>query len=423
MKENLLHFLWKLKLFSTTQLISTNGEIIEIVSAGTANLNAGPDFLNAKLVINSQLWAGNVEIHLNSSDWYAHNHENDENYDSVILHVVWEHNIDVFRKTNQPIATLELKNYISKELLNNYQQLFSKNKNWINCENDIASIDSFILTNWIDRLYVERLENKAEQIQNTVASLNNNWEAALFVLLAKNFGLKINAEAFMNFANSFDISIVRKVSSNLEHLEALFFGQAGMLSNETESEYFNKLKKEYNFLKVKFQLTPISNGQVQFFRLRPNNFPTIRLSQLAMVYHRHQNLFSKIVETENIEGFYELFDLATSTFWEMHYTFETASKKSIKKITKPFIDLLLINTIIPMKFLYLKNLGTNDLSPALTIIAGIKPEKNEIISKFNELKIKSNTAFETQALLQLKNDYCNKQLCLNCAIGKELIKG
>ena len=423
MKENLLHFVWKLKLFSVNHLKSTNAEIIEIISAGTENLNSGPDFLNAKLKINNQLWAGNVEIHLNSSDWYAHNHESDENYDSVILHVVWEHSVDVFRKTNQPIATLELKNYISKDLLNNYQQLFSKNKNWINCEKDIAGIDSFIFNNWLERLYIERLEIKSEQIQNMVAKLNNNWEAALFVLLAKNFGLKINSEAFMNFANSFDFSIARKVSNNLEQLEALFFGQAGMLSNDYESEYYKKLKKEYDYLRVKFQLTPISNGQVQFFRLRPNNFPTIRLSQLAMVYHRHQNLFSKIIETDNILEFYELFDEATSAYWETHYTFETTSKKSIKKLTKPFIDLLLINTIIPLKFLYLKSLGTNEISSALTIIANIKPEKNVIISKFNELNIKSNTAFETQALLQLKNDYCNKQRCLNCAIGKELIKG
>lgn len=423
MKENLLHFVWKLKLFSTAHLKSTNGEIIEIISAGAANLNAGPDFLNAKLVINNQLWAGNVEIHLNSSDWYTHNHEIDENYDSVILHVVWEHTVEVFRKSNQPIATLELKNYISKELLDNYQQLFSQNKNWINCEKDIASVDSFILTNWLERLYVERLENKSEQIQNTVNKLNNNWEAALFVLLAKNFGLKINSEAFMNFANSFDFSIVRKVSGNLEQLEALFFGQAGMLSNESESEYFDKLKNEYNFLQVKFQLTPISNGQIHFFRLRPNNFPTIRLSQLAKVYHSHQNLFSKIIETEDIKEFYGLFDLATSNYWETHFTFETVSKKTIKKITKPFIDLLLINTLIPLKFLYLKSLGKNDISSVLTIIANIKPEKNEIISKFNELNIKSKTAFETQALLQLKNEYCSKQLCLSCAVGKELLRG
>ena len=423
MKENLLHFVWKLKLFSTTDLKSVNGEIIEIISAGTENLNSGPDFLNAKLKIDNQLWAGNVEIHLNSSDWYAHHHESDENYDSVILHVVWEHSVDVFRKTNQVITTLELKNYISKELLNNYQELFSKNKNWINCEKDIAGVDSFIFNNWIERLFVERLERKSEQIYTCVMDLNNNWEAALFVLLAKNFGLKVNSEAFFNFANSFDFSIARKVSSNSEQLEALFFGQAGMLFNDYESEYYKKLKKEYNYLKVKFQLSSISNGQIQFFRLRPNNFPTIRLSQLAMIYHRHQNLFSKIIEIETIEGFYELFNTTTSTYWETHYTFETTSKKSIKKLTKPFIDLLLINTIIPIKFLYLQRLGKNDLSSALTIMAQIKPEKNAIISKFNELNIKSNTAFETQALLQLKNNYCNKQLCLSCAVGKELIKG
>lgn len=423
MKENLLHFVWKLKLFSTAKLKSTNGDIIEIISAGTANLNSGPDFLNAKLVINNQLWAGNIEIHVNSSDWYLHNHEIDVNYDSVILHVVWEHTVEVFRKTNEPIATLELKNYISKKILNNYEQLFSKNRNWINCEKDIANIDSFIFNNWLERLYVERLEKKAIQIQNMLTSLNSNWEAALFVLLAKNFGLKINAEAFMNFANSFDFFIARKVSNNLEQLEALFFGQAGMLSSDYESEYFKVLKREYNFLKIKFQLKPISSGQIHFFRLRPNNFPTIRLSQLAMVYHSHQNLFSKIIETNDIKEFYELFDFATSSYWETHYTFENSSKKSVKKITKPFIDLLLINTIIPLKFLYLKSLGKNDLSTVLTIIAKIKPEKNVIISKFNELNIKSNTAFETQALLQLNNEYCNKQLCLSCVIGKELLRG
>lgn len=423
MKENLLHFVWKLKLFSTAKLKSTNGDIIEIISAGTANLNSGPDFLNAKLVINNQLWAGNIEIHVNSSDWYLHNHEIDVNYDSVILHVVWEHTVEVFRKTNEPIATLELKNYISKKILNNYEQLFSKNRNWINCEKDIANIDSFIFNNWLERLYVERLEKKAIQIQNMLTSLNSNWEAALFVLLAKNFGLRINAEAFMNFANSFDFFIARKVSNNLEQLEALFFGQAGMLSSDYESEYFKVLKREYNFLKIKFQLKPISSGQIHFFRLRPNNFPTIRLSQLAMVYHSHQNLFSKIIETNDIKEFYELFDFATSSYWETHYTFENSSKKSVKKITKPFIDLLLINTIIPLKFLYLKSLGKNDLSTVLTIIAKIKPEKNVIISKFNELNIKSNTAFETQALLQLNNEYCNKQLCLSCVIGKELLRG
>jgi hypothetical protein len=421
MNENLLHFIWKLKLFSTKKLKSTSGEKIDIISNGIHNLNAGPDFLNAKIEIANQVWAGNVEIHINSSDWYKHNHETDENYDAVILHVVWKHDVEIFRKNNAKIATLELKNYISNEVLNNYNQLFSKNKKWINCENEIHTIDSFIFENWLERLYFERLAQKSELINHILTKNNNNWEATLFLLLAKNFGLKVNGEAFFNFANSFDFSIVRKVSNNAEQLEALFFGQAGLLSGEGESLYFKKLKKEYEYLKVKFRLKPISNGQIQFFRLRPNNFPTIRLSQLAFLYNKYQNLFSKIIETNTLELFYTMFNVSTLPFWKTHFTFEKESKKSTKKLTKPFIDLILINTIIPLKFVHLKSLGKNDYSALFAILEQIKPEKNTIISKFNELNINTPNALKTQALLQLKNEYCSKQLCLQCAIGKTIL--
>jgi hypothetical protein len=421
MKENLLHFIWKLKLFSIEKLVSTSGESIHIISNGTYNMNTGPDFFNAKIEINKQIWAGNVEIHVKSSDWYKHQHEMDENYDSVILHVVWEHDIEIFRGNNDKIATLELKNFISKELLSNYNQLFSKNKKWINCEKDIEFIDSFILNNWLERLYFERLERKSQFVKQILLKTKNNWEQTLFILLAKGLGLKVNSEAFLNFACSFDYSIVRKVSNNLGQLEALFFGQAGLLSNEFESVYFNNLKREYEFLKVKFNLEPISKGQVQFFRLRPNNFPTIRMSQLAFLYNKYQNIFSKTIEIDTLEKFYELFEIKTSPYWESHYTFETESKKSTKKLTKSFIDLLLINTILPLKFVHLKSLGNDDFSSIFSIIEQIKPEKNTIISNFEELKIKSTNAFKTQSLLQLKNEYCNKQLCLQCAIGKVVL--
>ena len=421
MNENLLHFLWKLKLFSVKNLKSTNGEIIHIISNGIHNLNTGPDFLNAKIEIENQVWAGNVEIHINSSDWYKHNHETDKNYDAVILHVVWEHDVEIFRKNNAKIVTLELKNYISKEVLNNYNQLFSKNKKWINCENEIQFIDSFIFENWLERLYFERLEQKSSIIQEILTTNNNNWEATLFILLAKSFGLKVNGDAFLNFANSFDFSIVRKVSNNVEQLEALFLGQAGLLSNKKESIYFERLKKEYKYLKVKFNLTPILGGQVQFFRLRPNNFPTLRLSQLAYLYNKYQNLFSKIIEIDSLELFYSLFEVSTLPFWETHFTFEKESKKSTKKLTKSFIDLVLINTIIPLKFVYLKILGKSDYSSLFTVLEQIKPEKNSIISRYNDLKIKSSNAFKTQALLQLKSEYCSKQLCLQCAIGKTIL--
>jgi len=421
MKENLLHFIWKLQLFSYKKLLSTTGESIQVITPGLYNFNTGPDFLNAKIEIGKQLWAGNIEIHINSSDWYIHNHEIDENYDSVILHVVWEHDVEVFRKSNAIIPTLELKSYISKELLDNYQKLFSANKKWINCENEISKVDYFVLSHWKERLYFERLAKKAGLISEILKKTENNWEAILFVLLAKNFGLKINGDSFLNFANSFDFSIVRKVSSDLVQLEALFFGQAGLLYNECESSYFENLKKEYEFLQVKYKLKPISKGQVQYFRLRPNNFPTIRLSQLASLYHLNQNMFSKVIEIQTLDGFYDLFNVATSDFWKTHYTFENESKKSNKKLSKAFIDLLLINTIIPLKFMHLKSLGKHDFSEILDVIEAIKPEKNSIISKFDTLKIKSSNAFDSQALLQLKNEYCNKQLCLECEIGKELL--
>jgi hypothetical protein len=422
MKENLLHFIWKLQLFSTKKLVTTKNKPIQVISAGLENVNSGPDFLNSKIEINGQLWAGTVEIHINSSDWYQHKHEIDENYESVILHVVWEHDVEVYRKFNQEIPTLELKQFILPEFLLKYQELFQTSKKWIYCENEISTIDSFVLKHWFERLYFERLEQKSKTIQVQLSKTKNDWEATFFVLLAKNFGLKVNGEAFLNFATSFDFSVVRKVSDNRKQLEALFFGQAGLLLNERESIDYNELKLEYEYLKSKFQIQSIGSRQIQFFRLRPNNFPTIRLSQLASLYYKYQNLFSKIIEIEQLEDFYKVLGISTSEFWETHYTFDKESKKSSKKLTKTFIDLLLINTIIPMKFLYLKSLGKSDFSSVISIIEQLKPEKNSIISMFSKLKIKSANAFESQALLELKNNYCNQQKCLNCEIGIALLK-
>ena len=423
MKENLLHFIWKLRLFSYNRLLTTDGKRIEIESCGIENLNSGPDFSNARIEIDAQLWAGNVEIHLNSSDWYVHHHEKDERYDSVILHVVWNHDIEVFRSSNDVIATLELKNYISKSVLDNYKDLFDKRKNWINCENDINKVDKFVIDHWLERLYFERLEQKSKLIQYLLKISNNNWESSLFESLAKNFGLKVNREAFANFASSFDHSILRKIAGNPVQIEALFFGQSGLLNPSFESEYFHKLKEEYQFLQLKYDLKPISSQQVQFFRLRPNNFPTIRLSQLASLYVKHHNLFSKLLVADDMQAYYELFEVSTSVYWENHYTFEKESNQRIKKLSKSFIDLLVINTVIPIKFWYLRSIGKQDFGSLIKIMEEISPEKNTIISRFKALNIDSNHALTTQALLQLKNEYCNQQRCLNCAIGKALIQG
>jgi hypothetical protein len=396
-------------------------EPINILFVGHHNFNAGPDFFNAQLKIDNQLWAGNVEVHVKSSDWFLHNHEMDKAYDNVILHVVWEHDTDVFRKNNFKIPTLELKNYISKVSWIAYEKLFSKSVKWINCEHDFSSISDFEMSNWLERLYFERLERKSEDIITLLKDSKNDWEAVLFKMLAKNFGLKVNGDAFLSIANSIDFSIIRKVQSNPIALEALLFGQAGFLEQHIEEPYHLELKREYEFLKQKFLMSNRNVTPVQFFRLRPPNFPTIRLSQLGTLYHENQNLFSKVIVTDALDDFYNLFSVSTSQFWESHYTFEKSSKKSKKVVSKAFVDLLLINTIIPLKFSYAKSQGKHIDDSLITLIESIASEENSIVEKFNTLKRVSTSALQSQGLLQLKNEYCNKNKCLQCAVGSSLL--
>jgi hypothetical protein len=421
MQEDFLHYIWKHKKFQLNNLVTTRGEAIFVTSVGQHNLNSGPDFFNAQLKIGEQLWAGNVEIHIKSSDWFLHNHEQDKSYDNVVLHVVWEHDTDVFRKDNSIIPTLELKHSVSNDLLHNYNDLFTKNNKWINCENDFASTDDFILNNWIERLYFERLERKSKGIQELLKETKNDWEAVLFKMLAKNFGLKVNGEAFFSLAQSVDFSIIRKSQSNQKNLEALLYGQSGLLEQDIENAYYLDLVKDYNFLKQKFNLDNTKVLPIQFFRLRPPNFPTIRLSQLASLYNLHQNLFSKVIEINNLNDFYELFKVSTSSFWKTHYTFQKESKSSTKTLTKSFIDLLLINTILPIKFCYAKQKGEDIDDVVLKIASEIASESNSIIDAFNNLKKISKTSLQSQALIQLKTEYCSKNKCLKCAIGNSLI--
>jgi hypothetical protein len=314
-----------------------------------------------------------------------------------------------------------LKKFVSKEFLSNYQELFSKPQKWINCEKDIHSVDNFTLKNWYERLYFERLEEKSILILQLLEKTNYDWETVLFQLLARNFGLKVNADTFFEMAQSLDFSIVRKEAKSQVNLESLFLGELGMLEKSINNQYYIGLKKEYEYQQKKYKIVE-NYHSVQYFRLRPMNFPTIRISQFASLYHLHQNLFSKSMEIEITSGFYEVFSVATSEFWETHYTFEKESPKRVKKLTNSFIDLVLINTIIPLKFVYHKHIGKLDESTIIELITQLKPEKNSIISKFDLLKIKSKNAFETQALLELKNNYCTPQKCLQCAIGNYVLK-
>ena len=422
MKEDFIHFVWKHKLFNLSQLETTQQEKLHLLNSGIHNYNSGPDFFNAQIIIEEQRWAGNVEIHVNASDWYVHGHENDSKYDSIILHVVWEDDVEIYSKENIRIPTLELKNYINKNIYNNYLKLFRKPRKWINCENDISSVDRFIVNNWLERLFIDRLEKKSTLIQNMLDESRNDWEAVLIKLLFKNFGLKVNGEAFLSLINSIDFSIINKERKNLKSIEALLFGQAGLLNKDIQDGYGQELLEEFKYLSKKHNLLLNFNSQIQFFRLRPNNFPTIRLAQLAALLYQNQNLFSKIMETTQLRDFYDLFDVSISEYWKEHYSFTSRSKRTKKKLSKNFVDLLVINTIAPLKFIYFNVIGKLGEDEIVSTIQQIKPEKNAIIKNFEKLSITCSNALESQALLQLKNEYCDKMNCVHCSIGNNLLR-
>ncbi|MFM9826670.1 DUF2851 family protein [Flavobacterium sp.] len=421
MKEEFLHYLWKFKKFDTLNLKTFDGDKITIINSGQYLELSGPDFFNAQITIGNQKWAGNVEIHLKSSDWYVHHHERDKAYENVILHVVWEHDTEIFRKNNTEIPVLELKQYVEPTTIANYQNLIAP-KSWIFCEKQINEIDKFVLRNWQERLFFERLERKLSPVIELLEKTNHDWEAVLFCLLAKNFGLNVNGAVFLKIAQSIPFSIIRKESFELENIEALFFGAAGLLDSEKEDVYFKDLKFRYFYLINKYQLEKDWIEPLQFFKLRPDNFPTIRLSQLANVYHKHQNLFSLIIATMSLKSIYDIFNISASSYWLDHYQFDKISPKKKKQLSKSFIDLILINTIIPIQFAYSKSQGKEISDDILLLIDQVAPEKNAILDKFISFGIKPKNVFESQSLLQLKNEYCNNSRCLECSIGMELLK-
>lgn len=421
MKEDFIHYIWKYKKFSFSNIKTSDGEELTILNSGDYLQKEGPDFFNAQIIIADQKWAGNIEIHVKSSDWYLHRHEKDANYNNVILHVVWIHDAPVFRKDNSEIPVFEIKNYVSQDVQHTYKELSTK-KSWIYCENQIKNIDSFVLANWQERLFLERLEEKAKPIQELLTETHQDWEAVLFYLLAKNFGLNTNGDAFYKIAKSLTFSLIQKESLEVIYLEALLFGQANLIPADVEDNYPKELKDWYDYLAIKYKLNKPTLENIQFFQHRPDNFPTIRLAQLAMLYHLQRNLFSKIISTKNLTEIQSLFDLSVNGYWKTHYNFDKPSPKNGKSLSREFINLLIINTIIPIKFAYSQNQGKESAEILIDLLATIPAEKNNIIEKFSIFGIKSKNAFQTQALLQLKNNYCNSKKCLNCAIGLDLLK-
>ena len=421
MKEDFLHHVWQFKKFDIANLKTTKGELIQILNSGQYLQLAGPDFFNAQLIIGNQKWAGNVEIHLKSSDWYVHNHEKDSNYDSVILHVVWEYDMPIFRKDNSEIPTLELKEYVALSDLHKYQSLVS-HKSWIYCENEIQNVDEFIFKNWQERLFFERLERKSQLIFELAEDSNQDWESVLFCLLAKNFGLNTNGEMFYKVAKSIPFSVVRKESYSLESLESLLLGQANLLSRDFQDNYAKELQKSYAYLIQKYQLHEKVAGSVEFFKHRPDNFPTIRLVQLANLYFHRKNLFSLVMNCVSVNELYQIFNVGVSKYWETHYNLDKESSKKMKKLSKSFVDLLVVNTIIPLQFAYARSRQKEITQDLIDLANSIPSEKNVIIDKFKTFGIASENVYESQALIQLKRNYCDLKKCLDCAVGHSILR-
>ena len=416
----MLTYLWKTQNFCRGQLKTTKGEELIIVKSGQENTQAGPDFFNAHVQINKILWVGNVELHVQSSDWYNHNHQLDSNYDNVVLHVVWVEDVPVFDLSQQPIPTLCLADYAPANFANRYTKWLAQTNKWVLCADELHKLPKVFQKQFFERLYVERLMEKTTLFQSWLVLTQNNWEAVFFVALAKGFGLKQNGMAFAQMALAIPWIAILKNSSKVEYLEALFMGQAGLFDMHSENEYFHKLQKTYQYLKHKYKLNP-STEKAIFFRLRPTNFPTIRLAQLAWLIHQKPRLLTLVQEAKTLDDWYDIFDAKTSSFWDNHYHFDAPSKSRANRLTKSFKHLLLINTIFPFLFQYYSYLGDERKTDVMDWVRQLPPEKNKYVTNFNQLGCSVDDALESQACIQLKHDYCTPRRCLKCAIGHKLL--
>ena len=420
--EDLLHYVWKLNYYSSNNLVTSNGELVSVIHPGFHNFDAGPDFSSGKIQIGNTVWNGNVELHLRASDWIRHEHYKDEAYDNVILHVVYEDDEVILRKDGSAIPCLSLKGLIHSEIFERYHYL-SVNQQWVPCENLVTEVEEIQKQMWLERLFVARLEEKSKRILELLDYSKQNWEYVLFVMLGRYFGSRINTDAFESLCKSINLFTIYKNRHDSELVEALLFGQAGFLNGEFRDHYPKKLKREYMFLKHKYKLEPIPEKLWKFFRLRPTNFPTIRISQFASLIIKNQSLFNHIIELTEIEELYGIFTAKANEYWDDHYIFDKEAQHSIKSIGKDFQNVILINAVIPLIFIYGKLRQEPEyVDKAIKFMQQIPPERNKIITKWKKLKFKVTNASDTQALLHLKKEFCDKNRCLQCAIGHQVLK-
>ncbi|MEI6752957.1 MAG: DUF2851 family protein [Paludibacter sp.] len=419
MKESILHFVWQNKLFTAHQLTTTDGEQVEIIDVGRNNTDAGPDFFNAKVKIGDTVWAGNVEIHVNSSDWNRHNHQSDVAYDNVVLHVIHNADDDVYRTDGERIPQLKL--IFPQHIEDNYESLLI-HKQWIACSDKLNQIPTIFIESWKNALLTERLEQKMNVIEQVLSATNQHWEEAFYITLARSFGFGTNSHAFESLAKSLPLTVLGKHKDNLFQLEALLFGQASLLGVDNAVSYVIELRKEYDFLRSKFSLNPIDGSQWKLLRLRPDNFPHIRIAQFASLIHSSSKMFSKIVEQPEIEFLKQLFVCKPSTFWNNHYLFDTESPLKNKTLGIQSVNSILINTVVPFLFCYASHKNDELLKDkALQILEQIPSERNSVVTNWLNAGLTSTTAYDSQALLQLKKQYCDEKKCLRCRIGHKVL--
>lgn len=416
-----MYFIWKYKLFQNHKLFDIPFEKFRILSPGKQNLDSGPDFFEAKIKIDETVLVGNIEIHLKSSDWYKHGHHTNKDYNNVILHVVRHHDKETLSENGRKIPVLQPE--ISQAMVEKYHD-YQKNKSFIPCAKDIAKVNQFKISMWLGKVLFERLSEKTDLIQGLLTLNKNDWEETFYQLIARGFGFNVNTLPFELLAKSLPQRILAKHHQNLFQLEALLFGQAGFLEKVlVPDEYYNRLKNEYDYLRKKYQLKPVENHLWKFLRIRPSGFPTIRISQLADLVHKSSSLFSKIVESESVEQIKSFLQVQASEYWNTHYQFEKLSEYKNKVLGKQSVDLLIINTIIPMIFVHGTFTGRAGLKEkAIGFLDQLTAEDNRIVKNWVSTGVQVPSAFYSQALIYQKKVYCSKIRCLECGIGVEIFR-
>lgn len=419
--EQLLHYTWKHKIFPLHELRTTDGRLMEVLNPGIHNTDAGPDFTGAKIKLDGVEWVGNVEIHQKTSDWFRHHHDTNAAYENIILHVASEVDQPLFYPNGQEIPQLQLS--VPSYVRDNYTEL-SHNDCRPPCRNVIDSLSTFLIHNWMTSLTLERFEERTLQIMQRREALDKNWEDTLFVTLARNFGFGINGEAFERWAHSIPMSAAGKHRDNLFQIEAIFFGQAGLLNDDIVDDYYLKLQKEYHYLRQKFTLAPIDPKGWKFLRLRPQNFPHIRIAQLAMLYYEQRLNLSQLLNAENLYEVNALLITHVSDYWRTHYTFGGKATSPIDKLLSPAsIELIIINSVAPILFAYGKYKSDQALcGRAFSLWEQLKAENNAIIRDWAAAGVLCENAADSQALIQLHKNYCQHRDCLRCKFGYEYIR-